>query len=37
MKDQDKTLEEQLSDMEIERQSAWKRIQGNDSKDDPRM
>ena len=36
--EQDKTPEEQLSELEIgnDRQSIWKTIQGNDSKDDPR-
>ena len=35
MKEQDKTPEEQLK-WSGDRQSAWKRIQNNDSKDDPR-
>ena len=32
MKEKDKTPEEQLSEVEIDRQSIWKRIQSNDSK-----
>ena len=36
MKEQDKTPEKQLNEVEIDRQTSRKRIQNNDSEDDPR-
>ena len=35
MKEQDKTPEEELSEMD--RQSTWERVQGSDCKDDQRI
>ena len=35
MKEQDKTPEKQLNEVEIDRQPSRKRIQNNDSEDDP--
>ena len=35
MKEQDKTPEKQLNEVEIDRQPYRKRIQNNDSEDDP--